>query len=109
MEDSSSPIEQIDKFDIVGIRQDGAIDTVIVCAGPLDCSESTLQLLQLKIRNYLREITSNDFIQQCGSGPVRIFVSCDHSISAEAEQLIDQLALEAAQQRVLLLIGDPVA
>ena len=103
------PINPTEVFDIVGIRKDGAIDTVVVCHGPLDNSATTLRHLDLKIRNYLREIATDTFAQQCGSGPVRIFVSCNHAVSAEAEQLINDLANEAAQQRVLLLLGDPVA
>ena len=109
MESSGSPIEQIDTFDIVGVRNDGRIDAVIVCSGPLDSSRKTLQDLECKVRNYLREIASDDFISQCGSGPVCIFISCGYKVSTEAEQLIAYLAIEAAQQRVLLHLGEPVA
>jgi len=109
MENSGSPIGPSDKFDIVGIRNDGGIDAVIVCSGPLDNSSTTLHDLELKVRNYLLEIASEDFISQCGSGPVCIHVSCSHAVSAEADQLIAALAIEAAQQRVLLHLGEPVA
>ena len=103
------PINPAAVFDIVGTRKDGGIDTVIVCSGPLDNSAATLRSLDIKVRNYLREIASDNFIQQCGSGPVRIFVSCSHTVSTEAEQLINDLANVAAQQRVFLLLGEPVA
>ena len=109
MENSGSPIGPSDAFDIVGIRNDGGIDAVIVCSGPLDNSSTTLRDLALKVRNYLREIASEDFISQCGPGHVCIYVSCSHAVSTEADQLITDLALEAAQQRVLLHLGEPVA
>ena len=104
-----SPINPAAVFDIFSIRNDGGIDTVIVCSGALDNSAATLRNLDLKVRNYLCEITSDNFTQQYGSGPVRIFVSCSHSVSVEAEQLINDLANMAAQQRIFLLLGDPVA
>ena len=109
MDYSGLPINPAEVFDIVGVRKDGGTDTVIVCSGPLDNSAATLRSLDLKVRNYLREIASDSFTQQCGSGPVRIFVSCGHTVSTEAEQLINDLANVAAQQRVLLLLGEPVA
>ena len=109
MEISGSPIGPLDSLDIVGIRNDGGIDAVIVCSGPLDNSDTTLRDLELKVRNYLREIASEEFISQCGSGPVCIYVSCSHAVSPEADQLIADLAIEAAKQRVLLHLGEPVA
>ena len=109
MENSGSPIDPSDAFDIVGIRNDGGIDAVIVCSGPLDNSSTTLRDLELKVRNYLREIASEDFVSQYGPSPVCIYVSCSHAVSTEADQLITDLALEAAQQRVLLHLGEPVA
>ena len=58
---------------------------------------------------YLREIATNEFRQQCGTGQVRIFVSCTHSISPEAQLLISTLADLASQQQVVLVVGEPVA
>ncbi len=109
MEIFESPVSQVDVFDIVGVRIDGGVDTVIVCSGPLDSSDATLQQLELKARNYLREIATAEFTRQCGTGQVRIFVSCNHSISPEAQLLISNLADLASRQHVLLLVGKPVA
>lgn len=104
-----SPVGPIDVIDIVGVRKDGGVDTVIVCVGNLDDSETTLASLRLKIRHYLRDIASASFAEQYGTGPVRIFVTTEHEISERAEQLIDDLAHEAARQRVLLGLGNPGA
>jgi len=109
MTNPDSPVGPTDVIDVIGVRKDGGVDTVIACHGPLDNSATTLLCLELKIRNYLREIASDDFAQQCGTGPVRIFVVCEQSVSDECTTLIRNLANEAAQQRVDLLLGSPVA
>jgi hypothetical protein len=107
MDGPDSPVRSIDAIDIVGVRKDGGIDTVIVCAGALDDSETTLESLRLKIRYYLSDIANESFAKQYGTGPVRIFVACEHEVSVQARQLIDDLAHEAARQRVLLVLGNP--
>lgn len=109
MDKLNSPVGPVDAIDIVGVRKDGGVDTVIVCAGALDDSETTLESLRLKTRHYLRDIASESFAKKYGTGPVRIFVACEHEISEQAKQLVDDLTHEAARQRVLLVLGDPVA
>jgi len=104
-----SPIADIDLLDIVGVRKDGGIDTVVVCSGPLDNSAETLSRLTRKVRGYLSAITGSDFVNQYGQGPVRIFVSCGQGASAEALDVINSLGHEAANQNVHLSLGDPVA
>jgi hypothetical protein len=104
-----SPIADIDLLDIVGVRKDGGIDAVIACSGPLDNSAETLSRLAMKVRGYLTAIASNGFTNQYGEGPVRIFVSCDHGVSAEALNAINSLGREATKQNVHLCLGDPVA
>ena len=109
MNSPCSPVGPVDSIDIVGVRKDGSVDTVIVCSSPLDGSEVTLENLCLKIRHYLRDIASAGFVEQYGTGSVRIFVACEHEVSEQAKQLIDDLSHEAAMQRVLLVLGSPVA
>ncbi|MFC5524115.1 hypothetical protein ACFPPA_00010 [Rhodanobacter ginsengisoli] len=104
-----SPIADIDLFDIIGVRKDGGIDTVVACSGPLDNSAETLSRLARKVRGYLSAITGSDFIDQYGKGQVRIFVSCCEGVSAEALDVINSLGHEAADQNVHLSLGDPVA
>jgi hypothetical protein len=108
MDSLDSPVGLIDAIDIVGVCKDGGIDTVIVCAGALDDSKTTLASLRLKIRHYSRDIASQSFVEQYGTDPVRIFVACEHEISKQAKQLIDDFAYEAARQHVLLVLGKPV-
>jgi hypothetical protein len=109
MAQQDSPIGPVDAIDIVGTRHDGGIDTVIVCSGPLDDSKATLDLLVQKTRNYLREIATDNFRQEYGPGPVRIFLACNHAISPRAGDLVAALELEAAEQRVLFVLGQPGA
>jgi len=109
MDTHESPIGPLDRMDIVGVRKDGGIDTVLVCPGPLDDSAETLHALRAKTRSYLRQISSKGFIAQYGTGPVKLFVACAHEVSERAKELIDELALEAANDRVLLVLGSPVA
>jgi len=80
------------------------VDAVIVCVGPLDKSEATLHNLDLKICNCLREMASDNFAKQFGSGPNSIFVSCSQTVSFEARQLVAKLALEAARGGSLFLL-----
>ena len=108
MNHSDSPVGPIDSIDIVGVRKDGSVDTIIVCAAALDDSETTLENLRQKTRHYLRDIASTGFVEQYGAGAVRIFVACEHEVSEPAKLLIDELAHEAARQRVLMVLGSPV-
>ena len=109
MTSSGSPIASNDLFDIVGVRRDGGVDTVITCSGPLDNSPETLSRLSSKVRGYLSAVASDEFHRQYGQGPVRIFVSCSHCVSTEARETMSFLEREAAQQNVHLSLGDPVA
>jgi len=47
MKSSQPPIQNIDAFDVVGERQDGGVDLVVSCSGPLDSSPSTLELIEI--------------------------------------------------------------
>jgi len=109
MDTLESPIGAVDSIDIIGVRKDGGIDTIIVCPTCLDDSNETLHALRTKTQTYLRQISSKEFIAQYGTGPVKIFIACDHAVSGRAMELIDELALEAANERVLLVLGSPVA
>jgi hypothetical protein len=52
------------------------------------------------VRNYLREIASDAFLAKYGSGPVRIFISCNHHVSGAARALIASLQQTAEAQGV---------
>jgi hypothetical protein len=109
MGDAYPPIENIETFDIVGVRKDGGIDAVVVCSGPLDGSPQTIWLLGVKVRNYLKDIASDGFRECYGGGPVRILICCEHLVSAAAQALVEALQAEAAGQDVQLQLVATVA
>ena len=109
MSNADTPVTNPDRFDVVGVRNDGGVDAVVSCQGPLDDSAQTLWLLGQKVRNYLREIPSDDFRAKYGTGPVRILISCRHDVSSSAGALISSLQGEAAAQSVDLQFVAQVA
>jgi hypothetical protein len=101
------PIQNLDAFDAVGERQDGGVDLVVSCSGPLDSSPSTLKLIEVKVVAYLETVAHPNFAQTYQAaqrGPVRIFISCEHYISNEARGVIERLTDKAATQGVALLL-----
>ena len=110
MTEFEPPIQNLDTFDIVGQRKDGGVDAVVVCSGPLDDSAETLSRLNQKVRNYLREISSENFRTHFGAGAgVTIFISCGYSVSDAASGMIDVLGREAALNGVGLQIVKDMA
>lgn len=65
-ESRTQPISDADNLDVVGVREDGGIDLVITCSGPLDDSNETVELLGQKVRNYaqLASPAADDFRQE---------------------------------------------
>jgi hypothetical protein len=85
------PVQQLDKFDVVGQRVDGGVDLVVVCSGPLDESAATLQALNQKIVAYLDTCAHPNFSRTYPAalkGPVRIFVSCKYAVWT-SQDLVD--------------------
>jgi hypothetical protein len=109
MVENSSPIQNIDTIDIVGVRKDGGVDTVIVCSGPLDDSPDLLLTLGSKVHHYLRDIASEDFRETYGAGPARILLWCEHSVSDAVLDMIKAFQEEAAVQDVHLQLVATVA
>jgi hypothetical protein len=60
------PIHNVDELDIVGERNDGGVDLIIVVSGPLDGSAATLSMLESKIKNYIAALSSSEFKQKYG-------------------------------------------
>lgn len=101
------PIQNLDAFDIVGERRGGGVDLVVVCSGPLDDSVDTLDLLRIKVENYLREVASQGFRARFAGASVTIFISCSHFVSDAAHGLIDTLRERASNHGVgLQLVED---
>ena len=105
----SLPLTDADNLDAVGVRQTGGIDLVIVCSGPLDESDQTIELLTRKVKAYAQLAASPNLFQhfEAEAGPVRIFVSCEFTVSPRATQTLDSLGKEiAAGQLELRLVKD---
>lgn len=98
-----NPIQNLDAFDLVGVRNDGGIDLVISCHGPLDDSADTLAALEQKIRNYVREVQAAQaptFFERYGcsaDAKVTIYLSCAFPIADRVHQLIDDMRQVAAR------------
>ena len=94
---NQTAIQNLDKFDVVGVRKDGGIDLVISCDGPIDDSSETLLALECKIRNYVKEVeearepTFFERYECKPDAPITIFVSCTFDIHAKALELIARL------------------
>jgi hypothetical protein len=107
MDSFDPPIRNLDAFDVVGSRLDGGVDLVISCVGPLDASVETLRLLQQKVNAYLVAVAHENFSKvhpAASRGPVRIFVSCEHTVSSEARGVIGVLAAQASRSGIELLL-----
>jgi hypothetical protein len=112
MKDLEPPIQNLDAFDIVGVRKDGGVDPVVSCSGPLDSSTATLSLIEHKVRAYLVTIAHENFARiypAAEFGPVRILISCEHYVSGAARELIDSLGVTASKQGVSLSLVSSMA
>ena len=88
------PIQNLDRLDIVGERNDGGVDLVIVVSGALDGSPSTLLLLETKIKNYIAELMSSEFKQKyrfSKNGGNSIYIVSDHPVDTLALAVIERL------------------
>lgn len=109
---SAPPIENLDAIDVVGVRKDGGLDLVISCSGPLDASAETLELIQAKIANYLREIRearSPTIFEQYECAPdarVRIILSCAFPMHPDAVDVIKRMKRGAESMGIALLVNE---
>jgi hypothetical protein len=101
------PLTNADNLDVVGVRQTGGVDLVISCSGPLDESDQTIALLSQKVRNYLQLALNPKLFTHYNaeSGPVRVFVACEFTVSPRAgrslEALREELAVHAVELRLV--------
>ena len=109
---NSSPFSDPDNLDVIGERNDGGVDMLIVTTGPLDASDATCQKLQEKLSTYLHAAVHPNFANvypAASTGRVRIFVSDSHVVSDRARQVVESMSREALTRGVEIRIGDPVA
>lgn len=101
------PIRDVTKLDLLGRRHDGGLDLGIVADGPLDGSAETRQLVEQKVRNYLKEVVSDEFRNEFEPDElqnVTIRLETDFAIDPEVMDLLALLRREAAQLGVRLIV-----
>jgi hypothetical protein len=89
------PIQNIDQFDIVGRRNDGGMDLIVVVSAPLLDEERHRRLLQEKVEAYARAIGGPQFRPEFGiseSSPVRILIISDHPVHESIREHVGSLA-----------------
>jgi hypothetical protein len=109
--DFEPPIQNLDAFDVLGERKDGGINAAIVAASPIDGSTDTLKALTTKVRNYLAELTSQQFLANypLARGNTRVIIMAHSAVDLAALGLIESLAKEAREAGVELSIEHVVA
>ncbi|MBL8300862.1 MAG: hypothetical protein JNN30_21180 [Rhodanobacteraceae bacterium] len=110
--DAISPLSEPDNLDVIGERNDGGVDMLVVTTGPLDASDETCRRLEEKLNAYLYAAVHPHFgsvYPAARDGCMRIFVSDSHMISERARALIQSFAAQALALGVEVRIGDPVA
>jgi len=91
---ADDPIQNIDLFDVVGVRNDGGVDLVIVVSAPLFDSERHRSLLKTKVEAYARTIGTPQFRPEFGLdafGLIRILVVSDHPVEESIRGFIGSL------------------
>jgi hypothetical protein len=104
---NDAPIQNLDAFDIVGERNDGGVDLLVVCSGPLDDSAQTQDLIRQKVQNYLDTAAHPNFAKvypAAKEGPVSIVVACQHEISAVSQRTIDELTLKGTGMGITITV-----
>jgi hypothetical protein len=108
----SSPLSEVDNLDVIGERNDGGVDMLVVTTGPLDASDETCERLQQKLDAYLYAAVHSNFANvypTVRNGRVRIFVSDSYDISQRSRRLIETFSHEAHKRNVEVKIGSPVS
>lgn len=101
------PIRDVTKLDLLGRRHDSGLDLGIVADGPLDGSAQTRQLVEQKVRNYLKEVVSDEFRNEFEPDELQnltIRLETDFAIDPEVMDLLASLRREAAQLGVRLIV-----
>ena len=92
---ADDPIQNIELFDIVGKRNDGAIDLIVVVSAPLLDEERHRRLLKAKIESYASAIGAPKFREEFGldeSSLIRILVISDYPVQEPIREYVGSLA-----------------
>ena len=101
---SEPPIQNLDSMDILGRRNDGGIDCVIVALKLEDTDEHEM-LLKQKIQNYVDAIMSEEFAAEFGAfsqANTRIIISCTERPHENIVQLIEIIAVMIKEYGIAL-------
>jgi hypothetical protein len=99
------PIQELDRLDIIGKRQDGGLDLAIVASQPLDDTPETLESIRHKVHTYLQAIALEKFQVEMGHPPLErttIVIHCEHQIHPAAMAVIEKCKTLAAARGVRL-------
>lgn len=61
---SPPPIQNLDRMDVAAKRKDGTVDCTIVVSSRLEATTAHQQLLTEKIKNYLKDIHTPEFVRE---------------------------------------------
>jgi hypothetical protein len=99
------PIQNVESIDVIGHKDDGGVDLIIVASQPLGDSPRTLRVLREKVRSYLDWVDDPDFVTGLNHPPrdkTTIVLSCDHPIHEAAQAVIEECKQLAAEQGIRL-------
>ena len=88
---TEQPIQNIDQIDIVGKRNDGGVDLIVVVSGPLLGSQSHKSLLQAKVQTYADEIGRPQFRPGLGiddSSRIEILIVSDQPVDRSIREFV---------------------
>lgn len=106
------PIQNVQSVDIVGRRNDGGVDLVIVASQPLDDGPETLAAIRGKVAYYLDVIDLPAFQEDLEYPPrdqTSIVLMCDHPIHPTAATVIAQCQATAQARGVRLVLRRKVS
>lgn len=107
---SESPIQNLDRIDILGQRVDGGVDMVIVVSGPLHNTEDHIERVRKKMITYLEELASPQFLDRfpnSTSSSFSILFVTEHKIDGAILRLIESFRLVAGSMGASLNIISP--
>ena len=103
------PIQNLDRIDIMGRRQDGGMDLAIVVSGPLRSEADHLRHLEQKIVTYIHAISSRGFSAEFPhvDTPRRILLVTEHLVDQAVLALLDSFRNAAAAAGAVLGVVTP--
>jgi hypothetical protein len=89
---NDSPIQNLDRIDILGRRVDGGVDLVIVVSGPLHNTVDHIDCVRKKMVTYLDELASPQFaarFPESTSHSSRILFVTEHLVDGEVLKFVE--------------------